>query len=119
MNTNRQLLFVTSLLLIAGSSPVWGETAAPVKVTMEKVGALPKNTLPAEDQNAFIATEVRVAFRTIPGFAEDKIMIKADKGVVTLTGNVANENMKASLEKMAKEVPGVVSVKNELKVDKK
>lgn len=114
-------MYVASLCLMACNFPMWGEmnSPTPVKVTIEKQGTEMKHELPQQDQNAFITSQVRVALRNNPAFAEDKIIIKTEKGVVTLTGNVADENIKASLEKSAKAVPGVDSVKNELKIEKK
>lgn len=120
MNTNNKILVVSTLCLMC-TSPVWAEMndPAPITVTIEKQADEMKQEFSQREQNASIVSKVRVAFKNIPGFVEDKVMIKADKGVITLTGNVADEKMKAAFEKEAKSVAGVDSVKNELKVDKK
>lgn len=116
MNTIGKILLVSSLCFVAYSSPMRGN---PVSVTVEKQGTVVQHEVSQQDQNAFISTQVRVALRNIPGFVEDKVMIKADKGVVTLSGTVADENTKASLEKSAQSVPGVTFVKNDIKVENK
>ena len=112
MNTIGKLLFASSLCLLAYGFPLQSNT---LSTTIEKNI---QHEVPQQDQNAFISTQVVVALRSVPGFVEDKVVIKADKGVVTLSGTVADENIKASLEKSAKSVPGVVSVKNDLKIEK-
>ena len=47
---------------------------------------------------------------------DSTINVDVDKGVVTLTGTVANAAQKTKAEQVAKAVDGVTSVKNQLKV---
>ena len=47
---------------------------------------------------------------------DSTINVDVDKGVVTLTGTVANAAQKAKAETVAKSVEGVTGVKNQLKV---
>jgi len=121
MNMDRKLLFVSSLCLLVWGSPVQGDmnSSVPMTVTIEKKVSGSQGVLPQEDQNAYITSQVRVALRNIPGFVEDKVIIKTDRGVVTLTGTVADENVKTMLEENANSVIGVDSVKNDLKIEKK
>lgn len=120
MNIDRRLLFVPSLCIMAWCSPAQGDMNRPVPmtVTIEKTVTGSPGILPQEDQNAFITSQVRVALRTIPGFVEDKVVINTDNNVVTLSGTVPDENVKVMLEEIANSVPGVDSVKNELKIEK-
>lgn len=121
MKTNKKILIAISLCLMGWCAPGWSDanSPAPISITIEKQGTEMKHEVPQQDQDAFITSQVRVAFRNVPGFAEDKVMIKTDKGIVTLTGNVVDENIKNNLEKSAKGINGVKAVKNELKIEKK
>jgi osmotically-inducible protein OsmY len=115
MNTNSKLLFVLSLGLLVFGSPLSGNS---VSETLEKHGTQTQFEVSPQDQSAFLSSQVRVALRNIPGFVEDKVNIQSEGGVVTLSGSVQDENTKVLLEKTAKSIPGVVTVKNDLKVEK-
>lgn len=48
---------------------------------------------------------------------EDHVKVKANDGVVTLTGTVADKDMKDLAADTVENLPGVVSVKNDIKVE--
>ncbi|HUG13305.1 MAG TPA: BON domain-containing protein [Opitutaceae bacterium] len=50
---------------------------------------------------------------------EDNVKVKANDGVVTLTGTVFDKDQAALAVDTVENIPGVVSVKNEIKVDSK
>jgi len=52
-------------------------------------------------------------YRTV---LEDKVDVKADKGVVTLTGRVEDRDLKALAEDTVADLPGVVRVSNQIEV---
>lgn len=63
-----------------------------------------------------IRTRVGSKFTMDPDIKRFDIDIDVDDGVVTLSGIVRDEKMKAEAERVAREVEGVKDVKNELKV---
>lgn len=44
------------------------------------------------------------------------IDVAADRGVITLTGNVPTESVREAAEEIARNAPGVITVHNELKI---
>jgi len=60
------------------------------------------------------ATKASYNYRTV---LEDRVNVKAKDGVVTLSGTVFDKDDKALAEDTVENLPGVLSVKNEIKVD--
>ena len=59
------------------------------------------------------ATKASYNYRTV---LEDRVKVKSNDGVVTLSGTVADKDDKALAEDTVENLPGVVSVKNEIKI---
>jgi len=68
----------------------------------------------AVDRKIEDAAKASYNYRTV---LEDRVKVKASDGVVTLTGTVADKDDKALAEDTVENLPGVVSVKNEIKVN--
>jgi hyperosmotically inducible protein len=62
------------------------------------------------------AAKASYNFRTV---LEEHVTVKSDEGVVTLTGTVADAEDKALAEDTVANLPGVLSVKNEIEVEAK
>jgi hyperosmotically inducible periplasmic protein len=70
--------------------------------------------------SATLTTKVKSALAADVGLKTmTNIDVDSDKGVVTLKGRVATAEQKKQAEKVAKQVDGVKSVKNQLTVEKK
>ena len=70
--------------------------------------------------NATLTTKVKSALAKEEGFKTlGKINVDSNEGVVTLKGKVESAEAKKQAEKVAKQVDGVKSVKNQLTVEKK
>jgi hyperosmotically inducible protein len=67
-------------------------------------------------QDQAIETHVKAALIDAPDVAAGKVEVETYKGVVQLTGVVASQKEADAAAAAAKKVPGVVSVKNELRV---
>jgi osmotically-inducible protein OsmY len=59
---------------------------------------------------------VRAAFRAAPGGADIDVTVVASAGAVTLRGMVASEDERSLADDVARQVDGVGSVDNELRV---
>lgn len=68
---------------------------------------------PAEDRKIEHAAESSYNYRAV---LEDRAKVKADDGIVTLTGTLLDRDEKALAEDTVKNLPGVKGVKNEIKV---
>lgn len=68
----------------------------------------------ATDRKIEDATKASYNFRTV---LADQVKVKADDGVVTLTGTVQDKDDKALAEDTVENLPGVLSIKNEIKVE--
>ena len=67
----------------------------------------------ATDRKIEEATKASYNYRTV---LEDRVKVKASDGVVTLSGTVPDQDDKALAEDTVENLPGVVSVKNEITV---
>ncbi|MGI8967337.1 MAG: BON domain-containing protein [Limisphaerales bacterium] len=61
-----------------------------------------------------LAGQVKTAFGNSPAFKFPDVQVAAFKGKVQLSGFVVSEDQKRSAETIAKGVPGVVSVENNI-----
>jgi len=68
----------------------------------------------ATDRKIEDATKASYNYRTV---LEDRVKVKANDGVVTLSGTVSDKEDKALAEDTVENLPGVLSVKNEIKVE--
>jgi osmotically-inducible protein OsmY len=68
---------------------------------------------PATDRKIEDAAAGSYNFRTV---LEKQVRVKADDGIVTLTGTVLDREQKALAEDTVRNLPGVTGVKNELEV---
>jgi hyperosmotically inducible protein len=70
--------------------------------------------------NVALTTKVKTALAGDVGFKTlGKIDVDSNKGVVTLKGRVESADAKKKAEQVAKQVDGVKSVKNQLRVEAK
>lgn len=60
-------------------------------------------------------TQLRSALNSDPNLV-NTVIIEVKDGNVTLTGNVADENQKSKAEQLIKDVKGIKSIKNNLRV---
>jgi hyperosmotically inducible protein len=68
--------------------------------------------------NAALTTKVKTALAKDAGFKTlAKVDVDSNEGVVTLKGRVESADAKKKAEQIAKQVDGVKSVKNELRVE--
>lgn len=69
---------------------------------------------PATDRKIEDAARASYNYRTI---LEDQVKVKAHDGVVTLTGTVQDKDNKALAADTVENLPGVVSVRNDIKIE--
>lgn len=69
---------------------------------------------PSTDRKIEDAAKASYNYQTV---LEDHVKVKANDGVVTLTGTVADKDLKNLAADTVENLPGVVSVKNEIKVE--
>jgi len=70
----------------------------------------------ATDSKIEAAAKASYNYRTV---LEDNVKVKANDGIVTLTGTVQDKDDKALAADTVENIPGVTSVKNEIKVESK
>jgi len=70
----------------------------------------------ATDRKIEDAAKASYNYRTV---LEDNVKVKANDGIVTLTGTVQDKDDKALAADTVENIPGVTSVKNEIKVESK
>lgn len=70
----------------------------------------------ATDRKIEDAAKASYNYRTV---LEDNVKVKAHDGVVTLTGTVQDKDDKALAADTVENIPGVLSVKNEIKIESK
>lgn len=68
----------------------------------------------ADDRKIEDAAKASYNYRTV---LEDRVKVKANDGVVTLTGTVADKDAKALAADTVENLPGVTRVNNDLKID--
>lgn len=91
--------------------------AAPAPAT---TGAAPAEAKPAVDPQAAkdkeLADKVRAALSASSGLNAKGVDVTARNGEISLFGTTPTERQRRALEKLAAGVPGVTSVRNEIKV---
>jgi len=88
----------------------------------ELEGSQPDNSTTeqsAHETSEKVAEEVSAALAEDPKTSASVIQVVYDRGVITLSGNVENEEAHASAEEIARRHEGVVSVVNALEVQQK
>ena len=68
----------------------------------------------ATDRKIEEAANASYNYKTV---LDDRVKVKADEGVVTLSGSVSDKADKALAEDTVENLPGVLSVKNEIKIE--
>ena len=77
-----------------------------------------RETVSKGASNAALTTKVKTALAKDAGFKTlAKIDVDSNEGVVTLKGRVESADAKKKAEQIAKQVDGVKSVKNQLRVE--
>jgi hyperosmotically inducible protein len=77
-----------------------------------------RDTVSKGASNAALTTKVKTALAKDSGFKTlAKIDVDSNEGVVTLKGRVESADAKKKAEQIAKQVDGVKSVKNQLRVE--
>ena len=94
----------------AGDIAQRGEGVKSVKNDLQVVTPTARQAVDANDKDIDKAVETRLA----KDVQLKKVDVRTDAGVVTLTGQVATIGASAKASEMARAVPGVKSVKNEL-----
>jgi osmotically-inducible protein OsmY len=89
---------------------------ADISVKVEKEGRTPGLAANSQNSDVFVTDQVRKALATDQNF--NNIKVDTKDGVVTLTGVVTDEGVKASVGQKVANVPGVKSVDNKLEVNK-
>jgi osmotically-inducible protein OsmY len=69
---------------------------------------------PETDRKIEAAAKASYNYRTV---LEDHVTVKADEGVVTLTGTVTDPDHRVLAENTVRDLPGVVQVNNQVKVE--
>ena len=83
----------------------------------------PAERTPGEDEiqrvtqsDPVILTQIKTRYAIDPDISALDVHVSVDQGVVTLTGDVADNIVRQRAESLAREVAGVKEVKNQLKV---
>jgi len=87
---------------------------APASAHLNPVQSLPQPNRVSSDD--WITTRVRSRFFVDPRVKNMNVDVTTDNGIVTLRGQVTDENAKAAAESIASRIAGVKQVKNELTV---
>ena len=86
---------------------------ASVKNNLQVVAPAEKKAVDAKDED--LTKSVKERLKKEPRLKGSDVEVRADKGVVTLTGEVKDLGVRARASELAREVRGVRAVKNELK----
>lgn len=78
------------------------------------VGPIALFATPAVDRKIEDAAKASYNYRTV---LDDKVKVKADDGVVTLTGTVQDKDDRDLAADTVENLPGVTSVKNDIKIE--
>jgi hyperosmotically inducible protein len=92
------------------------QPAAPKAEAMPAPGGAPKAEPPKPDADQALATAVKTALEADKSIDAQGIDVTAKGGVVTLWGTVAQAGRRTRAVKIARSVPGVKSVQNNLQV---
>jgi hyperosmotically inducible protein len=83
----------------------------------------PTGRVPGQDEiervthsDPVILTEIKTRYAVDPDISALDVHVSVESGVVTLTGDVADTTIRQRAENLARAVPGVKEVKNQLKV---
>ena len=94
------------------------ETKAESKLPTAEERAQNREKVSKGASNAALTTKVKSALAKDAGFKTlGKIDVDSNEGVVTLKGRVESAEAKKKAEQIAKQVDGVKSVKNQLRVE--
>jgi osmotically-inducible protein OsmY len=74
----------------------------------------PERTPAERQQDEKLVQQVKATFNNSPSFKFPDVQVTAYKGTVQLSGFVVSEDQKLSVEKLAKGVPGIVTVENRI-----
>lgn len=115
-----KLNFAT-LLVIAGMSAApfaayAADAASEPKPTMKEKASETTQKVKRVSKDSSITTKVKAKFAKDSDVSARKIHVKTKNGVVTLTGNARSDAEKSKAEDLAKEIEGVKSVTNNIKV---
>lgn len=83
---------------------------------MPDIAAASNRQLPCEAMNDDVVRSVSEELRWDPRIDADRIVVSVDDRTVTLSGSVQSYSTKCCAEKIAREIRGVVDVKNDLEV---
>ncbi|MDQ6630877.1 MAG: BON domain-containing protein [Verrucomicrobiota bacterium] len=103
MKTIRTLLAVTTAGILFLNLGLTGCK----KETVERTGA-------EQQIDQQLAEQVKAAFGNSPSFKFPDVQVASFKGKVQLSGFVRSEDQKSSAETIAKGIPGVVEVENQI-----
>lgn len=101
---------------IAAACAVFALSANAQTASDTSAGSAPKETVGEHVDDAAITTKVKTALATEKGLKALHIHVKTREGRVRLTGDVPTASQKSLAEETAKNVSGVASVTNRLKV---
>ena len=126
-----KLNFAT-LLLIAGMSvapyaayaadtasdtkPTMKEKASEATETVKEKASETKSKVKRVSKDTSITTKIKAKFAKDSDVSAMKIHVKTKNGIVTLSGNAKSDTEKSKAEDLAKEVEGVKSVNNNVKI---
>src|SRR2546429_9722195 len=114
-----KLNFAT-LLVIAGVSlaplSAYAADAPESKETMKEKASETKSKVKRVSKDTSITTKIKAKFAKDSDVSAMKIHVKTKNGVVTLSGNAKSDTEKSKAEDLAKEVEGVKSVNNNVKI---
>jgi BON domain len=113
---NTKLLLASLCFFFFSCSPAFSD----LSVQIQKEGAPAGIAANTPNSDMFVADQVRQALSSDKDVAKDfnNVKVESKAGVVTLTGSVSDEGIKASIGEKVANVPGVKSVDNKLEVKK-
>ena len=100
----------------ADTKPTMKEKAGDTKETVKEKASETKSKVKRVSKDTSITTKVKAKFAKDSDVSALKIHVKTKSGVVTLTGKAKSDAEKSKAEDLAKEVEGVKSVTNNIKV---
>lgn len=86
------------------------------EMTIAKTSAVPAETVGEAIDDASITAQVRAALLSHRSTSAIKTKVSTSEGVVTLSGNAKNAAEKALVTKLTTDVPGVISVINNMTI---
>src|SRR5262245_3509863 len=115
-------MLVAAAVAAAFALPVYAQQKSDDKTVLPNAQERAENreAVSSGAHSAALTTKVKTALAKDAGFKTlANVDVDSKDGVVTLKGKVESADAKKQPEKIAKEVSGVKSVKNQLKVEKK